>query len=269
VHFGTKVYRDGIDITCDELYSRLDEETEYPTTSQPSPGDFTKVYDKLANDADEILSIHVSSKLSGTYNSALQGKATTRIKSRIVVFDSEMVTMGMGLATILAAKMAQSGHALDDIISNVKQALYQTRVFAMFESLKYLQRGGRIGRAKALIGGFLSVKPMLTLKDGEIHPVGFVRTRSKGIEKLVDQASKAVNPEVAIIHSTTPLDATALRDRIEQVAPESKTYISRLGPALGVHGGPGALVLGIMNKTSQYDQKLGKETREKDNSSLS
>ena len=205
VRFGTNVYHDGVDINHDEFYKKLRTNASHPSTSQPTPEDFVTVYKKLSEETDDIISIHLTGKLSGTYNSALQGKQLAATGCRIEVVDSLSVSMGLGLIAITAARLAAAGESVQNVLAEIKQAIPQVRLLALFDSLRYLYRGGRIGKAKALLGSVLNVKPLITMRDGELLPVSQARTQTKGIERLFDFAENAFNiREMAIVHSTTP-----------------------------------------------------------------
>ncbi|MDH5695599.1 MAG: DegV family protein [Dehalococcoidia bacterium] len=258
LRFGEKVYRDGVDISQDEFYQKLVESSVHPSTSQPTPADFADVYRKLAKETDEIVSIQVTSKLSGTYNSALQGKELVRAGCHIEVVDSLSVSMGLGLITIAAARLANAGENLRRIEEEVKLAIPRIRMLGVFDTLKYLLRSGRLGKAKALLGSMLNVKPLITMRDGELFPAGQVRTRSKGIDRLLDLVKNALNiQELAIVHSTTPDEAGSLKERIASIFDRRWIHIARLGPALGVHGGPGTLILALREKASGIVQEAG------------
>ena len=249
VCFGKAVYRDRVDISEDDFYKRLLQGSIHPTTTQPTPQDFAEVYRKLSSKADGIVSIHISEKLSGTCNSALQGKKLVEYGCPIEVVDSKTTSMALGLLVMSAATKATTGKNLQQVVEDVKQVVSSVQLFALFDTLKYLAKGGRIGKAKSLLGSVLSVKPMLTIKDGEFVPVSQVRSRSKGIEKLVDFAGNADNMEdLAIIHSTTPDEAQSLADRIDSTLHPKQVRIARLGPALGAHGGPGVLAVAFRTK---------------------
>jgi len=251
VRFGETVYRDGVDITQDEFYQRLQESPVHPTTSQPAPADFADVYRKLSKETDAVVSIHVTGKLSGTCNSALQGREMVTTKCHIEVVDSLSVSMGLGLIAIAAARVARAEESLPRVMAEASQAITHLRVLAIFDTLKYLLRGGRIGKAKALLGSLLNAKPLLTMRDGELSPVGLARTRTKGLERLFEMAKNALDiQELAIVHSTTPGEANSLRERIASFLDMKKIHLSRLGPALGAHGGPGALILALREKVS-------------------
>jgi len=258
VRFGEKVYRDGVDISEDEFYQKLIESPTHPTTSQPPPSDFAAVYRKLAKEetTDEIVSIHVTGKLSGTYNSALQGKELAGVVSRIEVVDSLSVSMGLGLIAMAAARLAEAGESLPGVMEEVRQAIPRIRLLGVFDTLKYLLQGGRIGRVKALLGSILNVKPLITMRDGELVPAGQARTRSKGIERLFGLAKNALNiQELAIVHSTTPDEAASLKEHIGSIFDKKHIHLARLGPALGVHAGPGTLILALHEKISSAIQE--------------
>jgi DegV family protein with EDD domain len=246
VYFGNEAYRDGVDMGPDELYQRLEEGSIHPTTTQPMPVDFEKVYRELSREADEIVSIHLSSKVSGTYNSAVQGKEMIETKGTIEVIDSFSLSMGLGLITMTAARAAQSGGTLQEVIDETRNAMRNTRLLAVLDSLKYLLAGGRITKARATIGSILNVKPVLTLQDGEIIQAGLTRSYQKGIEKLYEFVKNTPNIEdVSILHSTVPEEAELLKQRISAFIKPDRIHMARLGAGLGVHGGPGTLIVSL------------------------
>jgi len=246
VRFGEEVYRERVDITEDEFYQRLLRDPVHPSTIQPTPQDFVDVYQKLSQEADGIVSIHISSKLSGTCNSALQGKKMIEKGCPIEVVDSQSITMGLGLIDIVAATAAKAGEGLQQVVEEAKQAIPNTRVLGLLDTLKYLLLGGRIGKAKALLGSILNVKPMIALKDGEVVPAGQARTRTKGIQRLFDFVKDTSNiQDLAILHSTTPDEAQTLAERVDPIFTKERIKFARLGTTLGVHGGPGFLAVAI------------------------
>lgn len=256
VQFGGKTYRDGVDISQDEIYHKMVNDNIIIKTSQPPPGDFIAVYKKLLEEANEIISLQVTSKLSGIYNSAIQAKEMIGAGKRIEVVDSMSTSMGLGLTTLSAARMAQAGDGMIEIMEEIKSSLARTHLWGIFDTLKYLLLGGRIGKAKALLGGMLRVKPMLTMSNGELQPTGLARSRSKGLDKLFEHVKNYLNiQDVAIVHSTTPEDAQSLKERIGTIFDKNNIHISRLGPALGVHGGPGTLILTLREKVSDLTEK--------------
>jgi len=246
VRFGEKVYRDRVDISEDEFYRRLEHDPVHPVTIQPGPQDFLEIYRKLSEDADGIVSVHISGKLSGTCNSALMAKDMIETECPIEVVDSQAVSTGLGLIVMVAAQAAKAGESLEGVVAAANQAIPKIHLLALFDTLKYLLLGGRIGKAKALLGSILNVKPVLTLKDGEVVPAGQVRTRAKGIDKLVDFVKSVEDiQDLAVVYSTTPDEAQALAERIGSVFDREKIVMARLGPVLGVHMGPGLLIVAI------------------------
>ena len=246
VRFGDEVYRDRVDISEDEFYARLERDTVHPGTTQPTPEDFAGVYRELAREADGIVSIHISSKLSGTYSSALQAKEIVGDICHIEVIDSLWASMGLGWLAMDAAAAASAGKGMQQIAEEARSMIPRIKYLGMFDTLKYLHLGGRIGKAKCLLGSALNIKPLLTLKGGEFHAVGRARTRSRGIERLFEFARDAKDlSQITIVHSTTPDDAQALVERLSAVFPDIRISISRLGPVLGVHTGPGTMFVGV------------------------
>jgi len=249
VRFGNEVYRDQIGISADEFYQRLEHDPVHPSTTQPSPQDFVNVYQKLAPEADGIVSVHISAKLSGTCNSALQGREMIEKGCPIEVIDSQTTTMGLGMISIAAAKVANAGGSVQEVVEEVRQMIPRMHLLFILDTLKYLALGGRIGKAKALLGSVLNVKPILAIKEGEVVPAGQVRSRSKGIERLVDLVQSAASiQDLAIIYNTTPDEAQTLAERIIPIFTKEKIMLARLGPVLGVHAGPGALAIAFTEK---------------------
>ena len=249
LRFGDEIYRDRVDISEDEFYHRLLHDPIHPSTTQPTPQDFAETYQKLSQEADGIISIHISSRLSGTYNSAIQGKQLVEDGCPIEVVDSQTVSIANGLIAMEAAKIARSRKSLEQVVAEVKQIIPSIHLLILLDTLKYLAKGGRIGKAKALLGSILNVKPLLTVKDGELVPAGQVRTRSQGIQRLFNFAKNAVGiQDLSIVYSTTPDEAQILAERIGSIFPQERITLARVGPALGVHAGPGALAIGFREK---------------------
>jgi len=249
VRFGEEVYREQVDISLDEFYQRLEHGNVHPVTIQPSPQDFATAYQKLSQEADGILSIHISSKLSGTCNSALQGKEMIDKGYPTEVIDSQSVTMGLGLVVIVAAKMAKAGESLPSVVKEVRQAIPKIHLLCLLDTLKYLALGGRIGKAKALLGSMLNVKPIITVKEGEVVPAGQVRSRSKGVERLFNFVESASNiDDLVVAYNTTSDEAQTLAERLSSIFTKEAIRIFRLGTTLGVHLGPGGLAVGFKEK---------------------
>ena len=246
--FGTKSYRDGIDITTDDFYQKLLHEPVYPTTSQPTPQDFLDAFNNNA-DIDGIICINISGKLSGTINSAEQAKRLFTGKSPIEIIDSQTVSMGLGILVITAARMAKAGKSFAEISAAARAMVPRSRLLILFDTLEYLAKGGRIGKVKSLMGSILNVKPIVAIKDGELVPSGQVRNRAKGKDKLVDFANSFTDvAEMGILYSTTPDEAKELADRVT-VCPRKNIYVNRVGPVLATHAGPGVLGIAVLLKS--------------------
>jgi DegV family protein with EDD domain len=242
VHFGERTYLERVDITTSQFFQMLATSTSLPTTSQPSVSSFVDIYRKLSELTDSIISIHLSAKLSGTYASAVMAKEAIGGRCRIEVVDSQWASMGLGYLALAAAQGAQQGKNLDELCALVRRMIPRLRILFFVDTLEYLQKGGRIGKAQAFLGSLLNLKPVLTLTDGEIHPVERVRTRSKALEKLQDFVlSQPAVEQVAILHSTTPDDVEAILRQIAHVFPREKTIVTQYGPIIGVHVGPGVM----------------------------
>ena len=246
IYFGDKAYKDWVDIEPDELYKRLVEGPVYPTTTQPMPADFAKTYSDLSQDADAIVSIHLPTKVSGTYNAALQGVEIAKPKCEVHVVDSLSISVGLGLIAMAAARVAKAGGKLAEVMEETKKAISQTQIRGLLDTLHYLLKGGRITKTKALVGTLLKVKPILTTRDGEIIQAGMARSYAKGIEQLFEFVRNYPNlQEVAIVQSTVPEEANTLKNRIASIIDEKRILMARLGAGLGVHGGPGTLLVAV------------------------
>jgi DegV family protein with EDD domain len=247
VRFGEDMYRDRVDITSQDFYRRLVNEPKLPSTTQPTPNDFADVYRKLAQETDEILVIVVSSKLSGTYQSATQAKETVKGKCRIEIIDSLQVAMGMGLIVISAVKAAAEGANLTKLAEITRKAMTRIHLVAYFDTLKYLAKGGRIGKAQGLLGSVLSVKPLLTVRDGEMAPLTRVRSLTAGLDYLYSVAAGYAKIEgMAVEHATTPADADKLVERLDKIYPKEQIYRSVISPVIGTYSGPNALALTVL-----------------------
>lgn len=246
--FGNDQFRDGVDMSNDEFYARLVEGTIHPTTSQPSPGDFVEAFERLAKDHDGIISVHLSGELSGTVRSAQQA-ADMLPDIPVRVINSRSVSMGAGFLGIEAAKQARAGKSLDEIATSLEALVPHVALWAVLDSLKFLERGGRIGRGKAFLGTLLNVKPMIYIEGG-VHPGEQVRTHKKALARMVDLVS-AEGPfrDLAVLYSTGKEYAEELADRLGTIHPRDQIVVSQLTGVIGVHGGPGVLgVTGIKQR---------------------
>ncbi len=247
VRFGEEIYHDGIDITTDEFYEKLVNSRVMPTTSVPSLDMFVRTYAKLAEQNDEILVIMLSSKLSGIYNAAVQSADLVESKCRIEIVDSGCAVMAQGLVVIKAARAAQDGASMDDLLDLVRTNLPRSEMRAAFDTLEYLQRGGRIGKAQALLGSILKINPLVTLKDGVVEPAGRTRSRAKAIDRLYKFAqSYSYIEELAVEGADCPEDVDYLVKRLGTIFPEERIYRSRTTPVIGTHTGPGLILVAVL-----------------------
>jgi DegV family protein with EDD domain len=250
VSFGTESFKDNVTITADDFYQRLMTGTILPTTSQPSPGDFVEVYDRLGEDADGIVSIHLSSKESGTHNSAVQAQGMTTATCPIDVVDSEQFSMGLGMIVIKAAEAANRGASVEEVAAIARKAIRLSQCIASFDTLEYLEKGGRIGKAKALVGSLLKLKPAIIIRDGQVHELGKTRTLVKSIAQLKATARGFAPVEaLCVLHSTSPDVAAEIAADLTDLLPEgTEPFVARFGPVLGTYTGPGALGIGLIRK---------------------
>ena len=235
---------DGVDITPSEFYRRLPHATTHPTTSQPSPGRFAETYAALLADNDSIVSIHISEKLSGTFESAQQAAQMTD-PQRVHVVDSQVVSMSLGLIVLGAASMAAKGAEPESIVAKVESMRSEVHTFFSVATLEFLRRGGRIGRASALLGSVLQVKPVLCIRDGEVTPLERVRTFDRALNRIVE-LTRAVDRGrgvcVIVGHAGAEADAERVRRDLEPIA--ETLMIQPLGPVVGAHAGPGVVGVG-------------------------
>ena len=247
VCFGEETYRDGIDITTDQFYEKLVKSNVMPTTSVPSMDMFARTYARLAEETDEILVIMLSSKLSGLYNEAVQSASLADSKCRIEIVDSGCAVMAQGLVVIKAARAAKDGASLDELLDLIRTNLPRSEMQAAFDTLEYLQRGGRIGKAQALLGSMLKINPLVTLKDGVVEPAGRTRSRAKAIDRLYKFAeSYSYIEELAVEGANCPEDVDYLVKRLGTIFPEERIYRSRTTPVIGTHTGPGLILVAVL-----------------------
>jgi DegV family protein with EDD domain len=249
IKFGDAVYRDRVDITSDEFFSRLESGSILPTTSPPTPQDFADVYRTVSKDADAIVSIHISSKMSETCASAIKGKELSKVNCPIEIIDSLWVSAALGMLVMDAARSALAGVKYESIVKTVMETIPRIDYLGMFDDLGYLSRGGRIGKAKAFLGTVLGVKLLLTIAYGEFIPVDMVYSYKKAFDMIYQLARTAGKlQEIAVVHSTFPDDAQALADRLKAILPGERINIIRHGPGIGVHVGPGTVGAVIRSK---------------------
>jgi len=247
VRFGEEVYRDGIDITTEQFYHRLVHNKAFPVTSVPSPATFAEAYNRLAEETDEILVISLTSKLSATYEVAVQSIGLMKRKCRVEVVDSKWAVMAQGFIAITAARAAQAGASFDEVLDITYRNMKRVDIRAAFDTLEYLRRGGRIGAAQALLGSMLKVNPLIMLRDGVVEPAGRTRSRAKAIERLYDFAMSFSHiEEMAVEDAACPDDAELLVERLGSRFPKERIYRSKMTPVIGTHTGPGLLLVAIL-----------------------
>ena len=252
IHFGSDVYKDRVNLMPDAFYDKLINGDVLPTTSQPSVGEFIDVYERLGSDADGIVSVHISEKLSGTMNSARLASQQANADCPIEVVDTFQVSMGVGICAMEAAEVANSGGNMNQVILAARNAVTRSQCFFMLETLEFLQKGGRIGKAQALIGNLLKIRPMLILQEGEVHPLGRERTRRKGISKLVDTVEElAPISGLAVMYSTGPDEAQTLAQNVSKFMIEGREpMMLQIGPVIGTYAGPDTLGIALISAKS-------------------
>lgn len=247
VLFGNESYRDNVDLSTEEFYQKLQTSKVNPTTSTATPADFARLFTSLAEETQEILAITVSERFSATYASALQGKAMVKKDCRIEVVDSQAGAGAQMLLVISAAKMAQAGASLDQIIAHLKKAIPRVHIRMTFDTLEYLRRGGRIGMAQAFLGSLLKVNPVLGIKDGQAFPIARCRNRAQAMDFFVNFVKGVSRIEaVAIEDATTPGDLQTLAERLKDIVPPERTYRSKVSPVVGAHVGPHVLGVALL-----------------------
>ena len=247
VRFDIDTYRDGVDLTPDQFYERLKTSKVLPMTSMPAPMSFSEAYDKLAEEASEILVISLSSKLSATYQVALQAVGLMKKQCRVEVLDSQCAVMAQGFIAIAAAKAAQAEANLDVVLDVARQTIPRVDIRAAFDSLEYLQRGGRIGKAQSFLGSLLKINPIVGLKDGEVHPFGKERSRAKAIGHLYNFAASFGDVEGLAVEYAADLDeASRLAERLHSRYPGVPVHLSRATPVIGTHTGPSLILVSVI-----------------------
>lgn len=249
VHFGEEVYLDWVDLSPETFYDKLKSSEILPRTSQPSPSDFEAIFKDLSQDGSSIISIHISSHMSGTYQSAIIAKSMLE-NVDVEVVDSKNTSMAMGIVVLEAARAAKAGKSKEEILAQVYNDINKVRVYFGVETLEYLQRNGRIGKAAALLGGLLNVKPLLTLQDGIIVPKEKVRGWSKMTERLVslfrEDYGNNVKGKMVVMHADSLEEAQQLKEKLEKEYGISDILLTSLGSVVGTHTGPGVLAVTLL-----------------------
>ncbi len=242
--WGDERFRDGVDIEPSTFYRRLSDSDIFPTTSQPSAGEFERFFQEAGQGADTVLGIFISSKLSGTVaNAQVARDCIADCDVRIV--DSSSTAAGLSFMAVAAARAAAEGKSLEEIIQIVHQVRDNVHVLFVVDTLEYLHRGGRIGGAKRLLGTALNIKPILHLKDGAIEPLGQVRTKRRAIGRLLDIVEERLNgsrmAEAAVLDVSALKEGDALAAQVSERFSVSPVYRSTVSPVIGAHVGPGTV----------------------------
>ena len=253
VIWGNEIFRDGIDIQTKEFYERLTSDKVLPSTSQVTPEEFKTMYSQLIDEGYDILSMHISSKLSGTLDSAIQAKKDFP-NAKIELFDSFSTSMTMGFQVLSTARMAAAGATLAECKAVAEKSGHNTGIYFVVNTLEFLHRGGRIGGAQAFMGTMLNLKPILELRDGRIEAVERVRTQSKAVDRLLDLVEEKIKNEpgpirLCAVHANAPEEGHLLLEKAVKRFPASlvtDAVVSTVSPVIGTHTGPGALGLAYM-----------------------
>lgn len=245
VHFGEEAFKEGIQLSNEEFYTRLAEAPTLPTTSQPSAGEFKEVFEELADAGHEIVTLTISGKLSGTWNSAMAAKEMLP-QADISVIDTMSTAVGLRLMVEAAIKAASDGATRQEIVAQIEEIREKVYFVFVVDTLEYLAKGGRINNASAFLGTLLKVKPILFLQDGAIEPLEQVRSKRKATTRLLELLEERLNihgpqAKVAVTHALVPQEAQALREELTQRLGCAQLEIGSLGPVIGTHTGPGTI----------------------------
>jgi DegV family protein with EDD domain len=247
VNFGDESYQDRVELTTDEFYKKLETSPVFPRTSAPSPGVFAEYYDKIAENSDDILGIFLSRKLSATYDVAVAGLELMKKKCTVDIIDSASAIMGQGLLVIEAAKMALEGMSLPELVEYINKYIPKIHMRAVLSTLKYLYRGGRIGKVESLLGSLLNINAVLGLKDGIAFPFDKTRSRCKAIAKMYNHFSGLGKLKaIAVEYGNNASEAKDLAERLSSEFPGVQLYLSTVSPVIGTHTGPGVLSISAL-----------------------
>ena len=241
IRFGAEELVDRAELSNQEFWRRLQGASTLPETAAPSAGAFAARFGALADaGADGIVCINLSSRLSATMQAAQVASSSVGEQCPVEVVDSLTCSMGLGNLCLAAARRANEGAPLDEVVAEVTDRRDRTRLYGTLDTLEFLKKGGRIGNARALLGSMLSVKPVIEVADGVVEESGKVRTRSKALRMLAEKVHDQSVEEVAILHGDAP-DLDEFLDLVEDVAPRDKIVVGDVGPVIGTHAGPGVL----------------------------
>ena len=256
IRFGDESFVSGVELSTEQFWQKLRSSTAAPTTAAPSAGDFQETFEKLlADGADGIVALHLSSKLSATYQSAVVAAEAVG-EGRVEVVDSLAVSAGTGLLALHATKRAASGASAAEIAAEINTMRSQVRLYGAIDTLEYLRRGGRIGGAQALLGTMLKVKPVISLDDGIVEPVARVRTRAKALEHIAELVAKDAGAIRRLIVITgDAADTDKLVSLLEPSVKVPPSDVWSFGPIVGAHAGPG--IVGVGYLVGAQDERPG------------
>jgi DegV family protein with EDD domain len=249
VHMAGESYLDGVTISPSEFYRKMRAVPELPTTSQPSPLDITDAYrEAIQNGAKEIFSLHISSKMSGTYQSCLLAKQLIEEEYpdvKIVVYDSNSVAYALGVMVVLVARAAKEGKSLEELVQLADRVREKEVLVALVDTLEYLQKGGRIGKAAALVGSLLNIKPIISISDdGEVTAIDKARGKNKAVSKafeLLQAKLPGGSVYAAVLHADQEEQAKEWMEKVKSLYDVKEDIIVDIGPAVGTHAGPGTV----------------------------
>ncbi|MGC8857165.1 MAG: DegV family protein [Anaerolineae bacterium] len=249
--WGEQTFRDGVDIQPEEFYTRLKTTKVMPTTSQVSPATMKEIFSKLVEEGSEIIGVFISSKLSGTIQSAVQAKeAMGSAGEKVTIFDSYTTAMAMGFQILAAARAIESGANLSEVLALLEKARQSTGVYFAVDTLEFLHRGGRIGGAQRFIGTALNMKPVLTIQNGRVEAVERIRTKSKALDRVVELVLEQVKGKspvrLATLHANAAEDARLLLEKAGQQIEVVESIFTEVSPVIGTHAGPGTVGLAFM-----------------------
>ena len=246
VNWGPQSFRDGVDMQPAEFYERMKTDAVQPTTAAASVGEAHEVYAKAAESAESVVGIHISAKLSGTYQSAVQGSQMVTGR-QIAVIDGQSTAMALGFVVLTAARAAQDGASFDEVVAAANNAIPHVGLLFTVETLEYLRRGGRIGGAAAFLGNLMDVKPILELKDGRVEPMERARSKKKAVARILDvmeERTAGQSPiRLATIEAAATEEARQLLESARQRFGATETILAEASPTVGVHAGPGTVGL--------------------------
>jgi len=244
VMFGQQSFREGVDMSADQFYTRMRQSSQLPTTSQPPMGDFYKVYETLTANGDQVVSIHLSAKFSGTYNAAAQAAAMLP-EGAITMVDSNWISAPLGFQVRDAVRAAQAGEDVNGVVAAVRALEPKLRLYLIVETLENLRKGGRLSPLKAAIGGLLNVKPILAVKNGVVEPVEQPRSKKAAVRRLLEIVAADVSASqplhAAFLHAQAMAEMNEIERQVNERFNVVEAISTEVGPTIGTHVGGGTV----------------------------